>query len=203
MDQQTLKYYSANASEIADRYESVVSNLSQHFESAFIRQSKILDIGCGSGRDLSALSKLGHDCYGVDATEEFVALAQKLHPELTGRITCNSLPNLELPFGGGFDAILCSAVLMHVSVGDLVGSALSIKQCLNKHGRVLYSVPSKRLDVVAEDRDAHGRLFIPNQSDRLQSIFTNLGFRVIEKWGNSDSMGRDSVEWESLLIELA
>jgi 2-polyprenyl-3-methyl-5-hydroxy-6-metoxy-1,4-benzoquinol methylase len=203
MDHQTLKYYSVNASEIADRYESVVSNLSQHFETAFISQSKVLDVGCGSGRDLAVLSKLGHDCYGVDATEEFVALAQKLHPELTGRITCNSLPNLGLPFGGGFDAILCSAVLMHVSVEDLVVSALSIKQCLNKHGRVLYSVPSKRLDVVADDRDAHGRLFIPDQSDRLQSIFANLGFQVIEKWGNSDSMGRDSVEWESVLVELA
>jgi hypothetical protein len=57
--------------------------------------------------------------------------------------------------------------------------------------------------VVADNRDAHGRLFIPDQSDRLQSIFTNLGFQVIEKWGNSDSMGRDSVEWESVLIELA
>lgn len=109
MDDQTLKYYSVNASAIADRYESVVSNLSQHFETAFTRQSRVLDVGCGSGRDLSALSKLGHDCYGVDATEEFVALAQKLHPELTGRIACNSLPNLGVPFGGDFDAVLCSA----------------------------------------------------------------------------------------------
>ena len=203
MDYQTLKYYSVNASEIADRYESIVSNLSQHFETAFLGQSRVLDVGCGSGRDLSALSKLGHDCYGVDATEEFVELAQKIHPELKGKMACKSLPNLGLPFGGGFDAVLCSAVLMHVSVEDLVASALSIKQCLTKHGRVLYSVPSKRLDVVADDRDAHGRLFIPDQSTRLQSIFTSLGFRLIEKWGNADSLGRDSVEWESVLIELS
>ena len=94
MDHQTLKYYSANASEIADRYESVTSSLSRHFETAFMRQSKVLDIGCGSGRDLSALSKLGHDCYGVDATVEFVELAQKLHPELKGKIACKSLPKL-------------------------------------------------------------------------------------------------------------
>lgn len=203
MDHQTLKYYSVNASEIADRYESVVSNLSQHFATAFLGQSRVLDVGCGSGRDLSALSKLGHDCYGVDATEEFVELAQKFHPELKGKIACKSLPNLGSPFGGGFDAVLCSAVLMHVSVEDLVASALSIKQCLTKHGRVLYSVPSKRLDVVADDRDAHGRLFIPDQSTRLQSIFSSLGFRLIEKWGNTDSLGRDSVEWESVLIELS
>ena len=203
MDHQTLKYYSVNATEIADRYESVISNLSRHFEAAFKFQSRVLDVGCGSGRDLSVLSKFGHDCYGVDATEEFVELAQKFHPELKGRIACKALPNLGLPFGGGFDAVLCSAVLMHVSVEDLDASALSIPQCLTKNGRVLYSVPSKRLDVVADDRDAHGRLFIPDQSTRLQSIFTSLGFRLIEKWGNADSLGRDSVEWESVLIELS
>ena len=203
MDQQTVNYYSENAQAVAARYESVVSSLSKSFEDVFKACSKLLDIGCGSGRDLAFLAKLGHDCFGIDATPEFVELSQKLHPELKGKIAHCALPNFDLPFGGEFDGILCSAVLMHIPEDQLVPAALSIKSCLKKSGQLLYSVPCKRLDLVTENRDANGRLFIPDQSDRLQIIFEQLGFILTSKWVTVDSMGRDSVEWISVLMELA
>ena len=180
----------------------MVSSLSKNFGEAFKLKSKLLDIGCGSGRDLALLASLGHDCFGVDATPEFVALSQSLHTELTGKVLQAALPNFEPPFGGDFDGILCSAVVMHLPESALVPAAESIKRCLKITGRLLYSVPSKRLDVVTDNRDANGRLFIPDQSDRLQTIFERLGFSLISKWGNADSLGRDSVEWVSMLMEL-
>ena len=201
MDIATISYYSKHAASVAERYEGVVNSLSAHFDVAFLNRPKVLDIGCGSGRDLAALKKLGHDCFGVDPTEEFVTLSQKLHPELSGRVIAGSLPELLTPFGGDFDGILCSAVLMHIEVGDLAASAMAIKRCLKVGGRLLYSVPSKRLDLVTDSRDVNGRLFIPDQSDRLQLIFEGLGFQLISRWMNTDSMGRDSVEWESVLLE--
>ena len=202
MDQQTINYYSENANSVASRYESIVSNLSESFKDSFNTGSKLLDIGCGSGRDLALLAKLGHNCFGLDATPEFVALSQSLHPELQGKIVQCALPNFDVPFGGQFDGVLCSAVLMHINEDQLVSAALSIKRCLKKSGRLLYSVPSKRLDVVSENRDGNGRLFIPDHSDRLQRIFEQIGFSCLSKWGNTDSLGRDSVEWNSVLMEL-
>lgn len=202
MDIETINYYSENAPDVAARYESVVSSLSESFEDAFKSSSKLLDIGCGSGRDLALLVSFGHDCFGLDATPEFVELSQTLHPELKGKIVQGALPDFNPPFGGKFDGILCSAVLMHIPEDQLVPAALSIKRCLNKGGRLLYSVPCKRLDVVTENRDANGRLFIPDQSDRLQTIFEHQGFGLISKWFNADSLGRDSVEWISVLMEL-
>ncbi len=202
MDSATVNYYSQNAQTVAERYESVVSSLSKSFEEAFKPRSRLLDIGCGSGRDLALLASLGHEGFGVDATPEFVTLSQSLHPELTGKVLHAALPNFEPPFGGGFDGILCSAVLMHIAESELVPAALSIKRCLKNHGRLLYSVPSKRLDVVTENRDANGRLFVPDQSNRLQKIFEQLGFSLISKWDNADSLGRDSAAWISVLMEL-
>ena len=202
MDKATVNYYSQNAKTVAERYESVVSSLSKSFGEAFKTKSKLLDIGCGSGRDLALLASLGHDCFGLDATPEFVTLSQSLHPELNGKVFHAALPYFEPPFGGDFDAVLCSAVLMHIPEGALVPAAVSIKRCLKRHGRLLYSVPSRRLDVMTENRDAYGRLFVPDQSDRLQTIFEQLGFSLISKWDNADSLGRDSVEWISVLMEL-
>ena len=201
MDSQTVNYYRENAAQIAKRYDEIVSSLSQHFENTFSPHSKLLDIGCGSGRDLSILHTLGHDCYGIDPTPEFVTLAQQAHPELIGRIAKGCLPELSPPFNGAFDGVLCSAVLMHIAVEDLESSAKAIKDCLKIGGRLLYSVPTKRLDVVAEDRDANGRLFIPNQSQRLLAIFLRIGFVESKTWSDADSFGRDAVEWESVLLE--
>ena len=56
--------------------------------------------------------------------------------------------------------------------------------------------------MVTENRDANGRLFLPDQSNRLQTIFEQLVFGLVSKWDNADSLGRDSVEWISVLVEL-
>jgi SAM-dependent methyltransferase len=202
MDQSTINFYTDNAQQVAQRYESVVSDLSKHFSEAFNTGLKVLDIGCGSGRDLAVLHKLGYDCYGVDPTPQFVELAQEIHPELKDRIVQGALPDLSVPFEGEFDGVLCSAVLMHIEVEQLPAAAQTIKACLKVGGRLLFSVPSKRLDVVLENRDQNGRLFIPNQANRLKSIFEDLGFKTVSSWDNSDSMGRDAVAWESVLMQL-
>jgi 2-polyprenyl-3-methyl-5-hydroxy-6-metoxy-1,4-benzoquinol methylase len=202
MDQSTINFYRNNAKQVAERYESVVSDLSKHFTDAFNTGLKVLDIGCGSGRDLAVLHMLGYNTYGVDPTPQFVELAQEIHPELKDRITQGALPDLTVPFDGEFDGVLCSAVLMHIEVEQLPAAAQAINACLKVGGRLLFSVPSKRLDVITENRDQNGRLFIPNQADRLKTIFEQLGFKTISTWNNSDSMGRDAVAWESVLMEL-
>ena len=61
------------------------------------------------------------------------------------RVVHAALPNFEPPYGGDFDGVLCSAVLMHIAESELVPAAVAIKRCLKNDGRLLYSVPSKRL----------------------------------------------------------
>ena len=201
MDQTTVAFYSANAPTVAARYEAIVSSLSVHFSAAFRPKSKLLDIGFGSGRDLAVLVERGHDCYGVDPTSELIAEAEAYHPELSGRLVQGALPELMPPFGGAFDGVLCSAVLMHISTEQLPIAAQSIKECLIPKGRLLYSVPYKRLNVAVDDRDSNGRLFVSDHQDRIQYIFQDLGMMFVSSWADEDSMGRDAVRWKSVLME--
>ncbi len=71
---------------MAQRYETAPSALADRFAGAFTPGGRVLDIGCGSGRDLAELVRQGFQPYGIDSTAEFVQLAQQYHPELRGRI---------------------------------------------------------------------------------------------------------------------
>jgi SAM-dependent methyltransferase len=202
MDDPTLNYYSKNAKDVAQRYEAAPSSLAPRFSNAFVSGGRILDIGCGSGRDLAELGRQGFQPFGLDGTPEFVQLAQELHPELIGRITQGVLPEFQVPFGGEFDGVLCCAVLMHIDSTALFNAALAIKRCLKVNGRLLISVPRQRSDTVDGDRDANGRLFKTYHPGYLRLIFERLGFGLIDQWGNSDALSRQGIEWVSLLFQL-
>jgi len=160
-----------------------------------------LDVGCGSGRDLAILDSLGFNVFGIDATTEFVDIAQKKHPKLRGRIAVGQLPSLGKPFGGEFDGILCCAVLMHLDESTLATSVQSFRDTLKSDGRVLISVPTARPDTDASGRDQYGRLFKNYSSHYLSSLFEVKGFRLLQQWGNADTMQRSGIEWLTQLYQ--
>lgn len=82
MDPRTLAYYSAHASELAERYESVQSPVVRFFQLAFAPDSRVLDVGAGSGRDLAALLAVGLDGHGVEPSDELRQAALQRHPHL-------------------------------------------------------------------------------------------------------------------------
>src|SRR5688500_13743861 len=81
----------------------------------FDRRRRILDAGCGSGRNLPYFLTHGFDVWAVDADAAAVGvvrqLAAALHPALPpDRIHCGSLDSL--PWDDSVvDAVICSAVL--------------------------------------------------------------------------------------------
>jgi 2-polyprenyl-3-methyl-5-hydroxy-6-metoxy-1,4-benzoquinol methylase len=63
MDSTTLAYYSSHAKDVAQRYENAPSSLAGRFSSSFVSGGRILDIGCGSGRDMAELARRGFQPY--------------------------------------------------------------------------------------------------------------------------------------------
>jgi tellurite methyltransferase len=76
---------------------------------------KVLDAGCGGGRNMVYFLQNGHDVYGIDpnpnAITEIQFLARALAPDtpVTNFVNC---PAEDLPFDDAtFDLVICSAVL--------------------------------------------------------------------------------------------
>lgn len=201
MDPKTLAYYTENATEIARRYESVVSPVERYFALAFTPGARVLDVGCGSGRDTACLLNNGYDAYGIEPVEALRHAAMAAHPELAGRLSEGGLPHTGDAFGGEFDGILCSAVLMHVPDTDLLESALAIRRLLKPGGRLLLSIPASRGDLLSGDRDTNGRLFSPYSADEISLLLERLGFGSISRWESDDVLGRSGTSWTTLLME--
>jgi SAM-dependent methyltransferase len=77
----------------------------------------ILDVGCGTGRDLDVLSRTCPDCWGVDLLPAMVEYAGRMHPHLTLQV--GDMRSFRL--GRTFDAIMCmgSAFMYALTNADL------------------------------------------------------------------------------------
>jgi SAM-dependent methyltransferase len=76
---------------------------------------RVLDAGCGDGRNLVYLMREGFEVWGVDQSAEAVAATRRLAAELAPRLAPERFavqPVERMPFADGvFDAVISSAVL--------------------------------------------------------------------------------------------
>lgn len=117
---------------------------------------RLLDIGCGAGREALALCALGHGVVGVDTSPELLAAARANARD--AGVELEVLPcdgeRLEFP-DGSFDYIVAwSQVLAHVpgarARADLVGACARV---LRPGGRLTLSVHDReRTEVLAREQ---------------------------------------------------
>lgn len=97
--------------------------------------ARVLDIGAGTGRDAAALAALGHAVTAVERTAALRLGAQRLHPSPSIRWLDDHLPDLA-SVGGSFDAVLLTAVWMHLDEAERA-RAMSVVAALVTAGGVL------------------------------------------------------------------
>lgn len=207
MDKQTHRFYADNSAELFERYSSSSGGLEKYFAQAYPQPGCILDVGAGSGRDVSILLRAGHDAYGLEPCDEFRELAEKKYPELKSRMLKGRIPDeLELvrsTVPDKFDGIVSSAMLMHIPPEFLLNSIAALKMLLKPQGRILFSIPLDRPDIDADNREPKGRYFNQITGAELESICGCLAFKPLQEWHDKDSLKRPGITWASLLFELS
>ncbi|MDZ7780744.1 MAG: class I SAM-dependent methyltransferase [Gemmatimonadota bacterium] len=78
-------------------------------------EMRVLDAGCGGGRNAAYLMRCGGEVFGVDSNREQIDRIQKLAAEVAPHLPAENFrvgDLADLPFPDGrFDAVICSAVL--------------------------------------------------------------------------------------------
>ena len=144
--------------------------------------SRGLDAGCGAGaREVYFYWQNGYDIYGVDAVEENILEARRLHPEIAGRVEVADLRKALGYPDGSFDFVLCNAVIQHIEPDVTLRTTVPELARVLKPGGVL-QLMFKYGDGVATvyDRDyGVDRTFQLYSVDEMLTVLSGQGLSVI------------------------
>ena len=191
----TLEYYNSHASEYAETTNR--ADMSDNY-SKFLRFLKpgasIVDLGCGGGRDLKYFKEKGYEAFGVDASEELCQIAS----EYSGcPVSCSDF--LFWKPDRKSDAFWANASLLHLKEEDIISFFSTKTVFLNDGGIIYFSMKTG----ISEGLDGKGRFFTPFSEKLLQNITKVLpGCTIMDRWSNSDSLDRQDVHWESVIISV-
>jgi SAM-dependent methyltransferase len=169
----TTNYYDKNAESFAKRtIERDVSDAYKKFLNLLPSKGRILDAGCGSGRDARHFKQLGHDAVAFDASIEMVKLSslEVGHPTL-------HLNFQDMAFKEEFDGVWACASLLHVPYEQTEEIIHKIKDALKPKG--FFYASYKHGD--AQETSSDGRIFY-NMNETTILPYLDNSFKIIEMW---------------------
>ena len=189
----TIDYYNRNAEAYFDRTADVdFEDTYKRFLQYMPEGGRIMDLGCGSGRDVKWFCDHGYDAYGLDASEELAIKARDqygIHVE-TGLIE-------EWITDDPYDGIWCCAALMHFNDAGCRRFFDNLQYNLKSGGAVYISVKTG-IETGVDNTGRYFRNFIEKDIDEMLDHTTI--FKIRELWYSEDSLSRTEFRWMNAII---
>jgi SAM-dependent methyltransferase len=149
--------------------------------------SKILDLGCGSGRDLRYFADRGFNPVGLDLSYNLLKLAFKFSgcPVVQGDI-------LALPYKGkSFDIVWSIGSLLHIPRCLIDDAILETHRILKSESIFIASIKKGR----GETSDSLGRHTAFYQLEEWTRILRRNHFDVLSVDTTKENRGKEVIEW--------
>jgi SAM-dependent methyltransferase len=173
-----------------------------------IPTGRVLELGCGNGKTVSALISAGIEPVCIDISRN--ALTECAKATGPGTRDLVEADAMSLPFADGvFDSVVCFHVLEHLLSGERVKASMEIGRVLKKGGRLYiqsFSVKDMRYGKgtkVEDDTYERGdgvryHYFRDGELERLFDMFVpiEMKHRVLEKRYDGRPMARDMLQAE-------
>ncbi len=117
--------------------------------------SRILDLGCGTGRHTIFLARLGFNVYGFDASPKALSMTQEfLNNEGLEVTLCEHLMETPFPYDDNFfDAVISIQVIHHNLMKDIRRTISEIERVLKPGGIIFVTFPVLHPGPVSEEDD--------------------------------------------------
>lgn len=178
MHADTIRYYDSNAERfISSTVDADMGPLLSEFLKLVPDGGRVIDWGCGSGRDTLAMMRAGYDVVPVDLSSAMADATEAL----TG-LTVRQEAFTELEDADAFNGIWASASLLHAPSDELPLIFTNAARAL-KAGGVLYA--SFKLGNFEGERN--GRWFNDMDEAALREVVANVAGLDIERiWVSAD-----------------
>ena len=192
----TLAYYDENAASFACSTADVdFSEMQQRFEALLSPGARILDFGCGSGRDAKHFLDAGFEVTATDGSAELCKLAEQRIGQPVRCELFQELSDIE-----AYDGIWACSSILHLpkaELADVLGKMLAAL----KPGGVIYT--SFKHGTFEGMRN--GRYFTDFTEATFREFLANTpGVRIEQAWTTGDVRpGRQNEQWLNLLLRKA
>jgi SAM-dependent methyltransferase len=187
----SIDWYDANGADFFAR-SAHVEDLPQRrrFLSHVPDGGRILEAGCGSGRDALAFVRDSYQVTAFDGSATMVALA-RAH---TG-LDVIHMNFAEMAWAQVFDGVWACASLLHVPAAELPGTLGRVRRALKPGGVAFASFKLGR-----QERLANGRRFTDLDPGQLSDLLATAGFEVLETEITGDLRAdRQGERWASAI----
>jgi SAM-dependent methyltransferase len=147
----------------------------------------ILDFGCGPGRDLKALSAMGHVAIGLEGAAKLAQMARAL----SGcEVWQQDFLALELP-AEKFDGVFANAALFHVPAQELPRVLGELRATL-KPGGVLFASNPRGDNEEGWNRGRYGSY---HDFETWSAFMSRAGFIELEHYYRPEGLPREQQPW--------
>ena len=133
---------------------------------------RVLDAGCGGGRNLSFLLQAGYDVHGIDRNAEAVKQARRMAGEVAPELPTENLQVgsvTELPYPDAYFEVVLSSAVLHFSTDEAeFGTMVSEMWRVLSSGGLFWARLASSIGIEDRIESRGGRRFhLPDGSDRF------------------------------------
>ncbi len=190
---ETLKYYNENARAFADGTLNVDFKETQdRFLQKIPAGGRILDFGCGAGRDTKYFILNGYEVEALDGSEEMCRIAS----EYSGIAVRKALFE-ELAAKEEYDGIWACSSILHKKKAALIEILEKMAAAIKPDGYIYTSFKYGSFEGMRD-----GRYFTDFTEDSFSEFLENIPcLKVDEQWISSDARpGRSEEKWLNLIL---
>lgn len=165
-------------------------------------QQKILDLGCGSGRDSMHFANLGFNVTAIDSSAALIDLAktavqQGMNHQNAIEWHCTTFQDIvQKNWQRQFTAIWACASLLHVPYTDLPELIEQLLDMLTNDG--VFYASFKYGD---SERVKDGRFFCDMNEERWEALKQKITYAIKDKtWLTTDQRADRNEEWYNIII---
>lgn len=190
----TRDYYNKYAKDFVENtLNADMKDIYKRFEKYLNQGDKILDLGCGSGRDSLYFIKKGYNVIAVDYAEELIKMATKL---LNKEVLHMDMRDLD--FNEEFDGIWACASILHINRDDIEKVIGNCEKSLKDNG--IFYLSFKYGD---KEEVRRGRYFNYYNEESFQCLIDQLPhLNMMEMWRTVDVReGREDEIWLNVILK--
>ena len=194
LDKSTLEYYNSKAKDfVSDTVAVAFTEIQDIFLEYIPVGGKILDFGCGSGRDTKYFLSKGNDVDAIDGSEELCKIASEYAGIHIKQMLFEELDAIE-----EYDGIWACASILHVEKANLPEILKKIATATKKGGFVYVSFKYGNFEGVR-----NGRFFTYLTEESFNELLQNISELKIEKlWISADVRAeRGEEQWLNIVLK--